>query len=661
MARDVEADIVLNDKTDKGARSAAQSLKAVDKAAKDAQHSLDGAAKSTEKLGKSSNSNSQGIAKLSHEIGLAKNELGSLAKAFTQTDNAAQRIDITKAMRRQTQEISRLTKNKGILEALEPDRTTIQKFGDNLGKSLSQSVKDGISAEGSVGPAIAGAVIPFLPLIGGAISAAVIGGASIGGVVGGIALASRDVRVKSAASSLKTVISGTLNDNAGVFVKPTVQAIDTIQAKFEQLRPQIKSIFSNSSQYVAPLAHGISEALGGITEGVSNLVANGGPVIASLSAGIDKFGKTVGDGLTRISQDGPAAASALDDIFNAADHATTATLGVVDFFSKIKGGFDDLDNTIDKSRYKLEDALSIGDNPGAQFDITADGMSNIERRAKQASESTGKFSKVIRGAAQISRDASGNFDEFGNAITTAGEAIPTLTDKLNNLYNVEHGVFDANTDAAASFDDLKQSIKENGKTLDIHTAKGRANRTALSQLASALNKTVSASIDANDAQSKTNKIASQNYSSFVKAARGLGLSTAAAKKYASQLGLIPPQKTTKIYANTHDAAGRIAALKGQLNGIQSKSIAIAVAVHVENLRNKVNSQLGAAAYYSAAGSTFAATPASNLNTTLATKVNEEAPVFDNYITLNVPGVASVNYVQRSQARQERKARVGRRS
>ena len=98
----------------------------------------------------------------------------------------------------------------------------------------------------------------------------------------------------------------------------------------------------------------------------------------------------------------------------------------------------------------------------------------------------------------------------------------------------------------ASIDAVTASLKENGKAHSTTTEKGRANLTALSQLAAA---TIGYAKDLNDtgaSQEEISAVMSRGREKFIDAAKAMGMSSKEAKALADKLGLVPENKDVKV-------------------------------------------------------------------------------------------------------------------
>ena len=449
-------------------------------------------------------------------------------------------------------------------------------FGDKFGPLMKVSMTPHVIAGlGIVAAALA-------PMIGGVIAAGVIGGAGGTGVIGGLVLAAKDVRVKAAADAMGTRIEARLGRAAGAFVQPALDGLHEIQRAADDIN--FESILRESSNFVPVLTKGVTSALSDLGDGFEDLVANAGPVMAAFSRTIAAVGDSVGDMLTTLSSDAPAAASSVDDLTAALTNMVQVTTFVIHGLAQIKSALDGADNDIDSFRFALEDALSIGDVAGAQFDITADGMSNMDRRAKQAAEGMGTLSHSVAGAtvsidqeADAAADAKVQNDALTAAqklLTAAQDAFKRTLDSLapaldrnaslsdglrqaaTRLYGAAIAGADANQTYEASWDSLSESVKANGRSLNVHTAAGRANRDSLKALLAASNEMYYANIASGVSTAGATEKHRLRTEQVRKEARQLHLNKDETNDLIGTYGKIPKAKTTELVLDGVRAIGK---------------------------------------------------------------------------------------------------------
>jgi hypothetical protein len=96
----------------------------------------------------------------------------------------------------------------------------------------------------------------------------------------------------------------------------------------------------------------------------------------------------------------------------------------------------------------------------------------------------------------------------------------------------------------SAYDEATKAAKENGKGIDISTEKGRANRTALNQIAAAGLTAAAAVKEQTGSQEKANRVTNDARGKFLDAAKAMGIGRDRAKEMANNLGLIKSKTVT---------------------------------------------------------------------------------------------------------------------
>lgn len=423
-----------------------------------------------------------------------------------------------------------------------------------IAPKLAATITKGVASAGEAsGPLLAGGIIAAAPLIGSAMSGAIIGGAGLGGVVGGVLLVKDDPRVAAAFTGLATRVGSRLKDAALPFVDTTIKGVAQIETSLKKV--DFEGIFAKASTFVQPLAGALGHVAEDLGAGFGSLIQVADPVIQRIAKGLADIGGAARKGLESLADNADTAAASLGVLFDTVKTGTTVTFGLINGLTELK----------------------------AKFDSAAGGMFAFDSGLRQINAifSSGNGTKwmdpdPVDAFNQAVANGVTTFDGYGNAITSAGQSLQEMAAQAEAAGDANRNLFDSETSVQAALDSLDESIKKNGKSLDAHTEKGRANRTALSNLARAMNGAYDAYVAANGAGKEADSVASSNYDSFIKAAHGLGIGKSAAEAYARQLGLIPPNKNTKVNANTHDAEGRIKALQDKLRALRDKYVTIHV-------------------------------------------------------------------------------------
>lgn len=472
-ARQLILDLLARDKTGAATKSAAGNLEDVGDAARDAAKSTeklgaasDRAEDQTEKLGKSARTAAEHVDRLDREIESVERELRQLAVAFAEAESAADRLDLSKAIRRTQSDLRKLNTSRGLLDGLVPKPAEVAAAGSSAGTSFLAGFAQSASQVGPLGPVAAGMGLYLAPLLGANVAAGVLGGAGAGGVIGGLALASRDSRVKAAAKSLGEDLLASLDKSAGAFVPAMLAGINQIRAEFKKVDKDLTSIFDNSARFVKPLITGLSGLVEGLLDGVEKAVAGAQPVIDALARNLPRIGDALGDVFADLSDNGPEAAVALGQLFDIIEIGVrtvgVAVNGLTELYGLLAGsGVLGTKAQQEWIAYKVAaDAAAVGSSGLAgQQQILAD---KTEEAAKAAKEQE----KAIRDANAALRATIDPLFGFLDAQDQVTEKQKALNEVLKKHKPNSAEAAAATRDLAAAALDLKERASEVGTTAD---------------------------------------------------------------------------------------------------------------------------------------------------------------------------------------------------
>lgn len=544
-ARQLILDLLARDKTGAATKSAAGNLEDVGDAAKEAARSTeklgdaaDKAEGKAEDLGRGAKEAARGVEKLDREIESVERELHQLALAFARAETAAERTDLSKAVRRTQRDLKDLQKNRGFLGNLLPSPGEVAEAGTDVGKGFGSSVSSALEAAGpQVKVALIGAAALAAPFVGAVISGAVVSGVGAGVVAGGIALAARDPKVAAAGKQLGSRLLGNLEDDAEVFIGPVLAAVDKIGDRFDKLRPRFQRIFANASKFVEPLTEGFLDGVDGLTRGIDVMVAKGQPAIEALSDVFAELGDSAGDALAIIAGGSEDGAKALE-LFGVLAGSSIRSVGIA-----IRG---------------LSEAYGFLDDVGTTVNNTVRGWFGLSTATEDAGKKTAE-------AATAAGDLNQNLTLMALKAQGVEGPITTLSMQINEFSDASRNAFDAATSVGAAIDDVTEAAKKNGATLDANTEKGRANREALSGLAKSMIAAYNAEVDLNGEGEKANAVANSNRAKFIELATALSGSRKRAEELANQLGLIKAPPPINIRDNFNAARARAAKIQDELD------------------------------------------------------------------------------------------------
>lgn len=415
-----------------------------------------------------------------------------------------------------------------------------------------------IMAKAPIGPAfavpLAAAAAGAAPVIAGVLSAGIVGGIATAGVGAGVALAiADDPRVAAAGKRLALTVRTSLTDAAAPFRKETLAAIGDVQDAFVELRPLLQDIFGDASKFLRPLVAGVTGAIAELGPGLAAAVEKAGPVIDVISRKLPELGRTIGNQIEIIAGGSEDAAEALSSLFTVLD------VGI---------------STVGPSLRALTETFGLLDKAGllTGFVGIADKMGLFNTNAKEMHR---------RG-----EDVTGALDGMNAAATRAATQVQTLAQRTRELADANRTAVSTEIAFEEAIDNATAAARDNGKTIDTNTTKGRANMEALNSLAGAALEHADATRDATHSQDRVNEVMQRGYDRFIAAAKAMGVGKARADELARSLGLIPPSKTITIKYPTMTAAEiKARALAAGINSIDTyKEILIVQRLQTKGVR-----------------------------------------------------------------------------
>ncbi len=196
----------------------------------------------------------------------------------------------------------------------------------------------------------------------------------------------------------------------------------------------------------------------------------------------------------------------------------------------------------------------------------------------------GEVRKAVDGfkdAKAAGAGAAGSADGLAASSTGAAGAMhderteaEKLKDSLDELTGKNIAADEAAIAYERSIDDLTDSIKENGHTLDIHTEKGRANRSALIDAAKAAMDHLVAMRDDGAALKDVTAKGESYRGQLIRQARQMGLTKAEAQRLIDKYLAVPKRVTTTASINAKVAMRAVSDLQARINALHGRTVSI---------------------------------------------------------------------------------------
>lgn len=256
---------------------------------------------------------------------------------------------------------------------------------------------------------------------------------------------------------------------------------------------------------------------------------------------------------------------------------TNAALGNEDALLRVNTALDGMESGLQTNRSGARVAAGEQDRLKNSItnvrDVIGGTNSTIEdQRAiiDAAAKSAGGYASAIDDTKFATAEAAAAYDKQRQAIEGTIAALQASIDKQKEARNVALGLVNAQIGLEQAIDDAQKSAKDNGKTTDINTQKGRDNKEALIGVASAINEVVdSEKFRLQNAPAQL-KILDTQRDRFVKIATSMGVSKAAAKALADELIKTPKEISTEVKLKTDQKA--LEKVKADAKALDGKTV-----------------------------------------------------------------------------------------
>lgn len=323
-----------------------------------------------------------------------------------------------------------------------------------VASSLASALDDGISAlPVQVKAALVAGVIAASPAILAALTALI--NAAVGaGVVGlGIGLASQLTPVSDTFKRIIDEVRVSLAAAAGPLIEPLISGMNLFLAFVNQrIAPRLQSLF-------ADIAPGLDEFLTSVTVTVNRLFTalftrgtRISRIIDSLGDAIVILGEGIATALELLIDSGTDGENALRDL-------AVATSTLIVFFAALL-------RVATEVYGRLRDIALI-----LSGDVEGFAASRVARELEDTGDAAKGADEDFRGLVKATDEETKALKENAKAAEAAKRALQQLTDEAFKSINAEINL-------AESWDEVTESIKENGRTLDLDKEKGRENARA---------------------------------------------------------------------------------------------------------------------------------------------------------------------------------------
>jgi len=218
--------------------------------------------------------------------------------------------------------------------------------------------------------------------------------------------------------------------------------------------------------------------------------------------------------------------------------------------------------------------VGILNEQATQFGIAAEEVAREDEALRALGVATDQVADKTEAAAAANAGLKKSVEGTFKAFEDAADAADALRTAIDAVFAPTDNFAQAQEDLQAAIDNVAQSFKDNGKTLDINTDKGRANRQAIREQADAIKATGVALVGLG----YSNQAAGANMRQMTDQLRdqlvNLDLTEEAANAYITELGLTPENIETSItLAREAEAKAKLGEMIDQLGDIDEGAAA----------------------------------------------------------------------------------------
>lgn len=413
-----------------------------------------------------------------------------------------------------------------------------KKAGDNFAEELVSSVTKALP-QGLENPRVIAAVAvlgaALSPVLGAAITSAVLAGLGGAGLAAGIAGAAQDPQVTAAFGILTTSLKKDLADATVSFVDPLVGGFNHIAAISKSILPDMRSSFADLAPVVDLLVAGLGGFIRNMLPGLTAGLRAAKPFLEVFAVWLPQLGDAVGDFFDAIADGGPSALG-FWTMFLGSITNTIRVLGIlISLLSQTFAGIAKYIPFLGDLVADTEKYAKTSMDAQKAIDLTSTSMAAQETRLDVLSDS---WQELIG----------------------KGETILGIFDKVNGA---NQNLFESQTRAAKATADLKDALQESGGQLDLKSEKSLKARDSLLALIKAQQDIVKSTYEQAVADGKSEEASRLAYAAYQQTRQGLenlmvqsGMTREAARLLLEQLYKMPPFINTRINIDGVDEVDR---------------------------------------------------------------------------------------------------------
>lgn len=587
---------------------------------------IDGAGKSQDKFKEKVDKSSLSVAALTKQFEQESREADSLGQKLGKTGTFAEFLSTKlREARQETERLGVAANKTGSTDAFKAMRdskeaekaitdvgralfdtlsNSAKKAGPEIGKQLSAGIQGGASTP-ILGPAliigIVAAAVAVAPAAGAIIGGALAAGISTGVMGAGIALRFKDnPQVKAAGVDLGRTLMAGLDDASQSFDKPLLNGIQHLKSDLGPVIKDLKADFATLAPYVEQTFMYVGAAAEHIMPGFNKMIQSSGPLLNEMGKDLVIIADGAGQFFAQISSGSKGEAEGLRTLALLIAKVLAGTGEFIRILADLYDGLTKVGKGISDVEQKY-----LGWLPPMMLVKKLGMVDYINGIAGAFDDSVPSISGVSIAVWKLGDDAKLTTDDLDKMLqslsanaTTMDTVAGAMTDKVvNSLLAGDHAVLGFNE----SLTNLQDAFKQNGRQLDITTAKGQANREAVLAAVSANMQWYDANIAAGESADAAAFQYDKNTAALEKQLHAAGLTDKQITDLIGDYRNVPGKIDTEIATKgLTEALNNLGALIAKLNGLHDYENTVTTN-YVENRKSTYDSQVPK---YKASGGAF---------------------------------------------------------
>lgn len=307
------------------------------------------------------------------------------------------------------------------------------------------------------------------PTIGAIVAGAVAGAIGTGGVAGGVLMAMKDRRVKSAARQFGEDISAEFF-RGEAFVAPIIRSLDILKDAFADM--DVPEVFEQMAPHLVTIVEGLADMGRNIMPGLNEAFSRMAPFARVAAEGFADMGSAIGEFADNVTES-EGAIMGLKSFFDLLNGVIRITGGLLRGLSMI---YEDWVMVQTRGGRALEGfGVALG-KAGGGFRDLGRFIATVGENTQGATADFAGMGGALKGTAGAILDVTRS--PFEHFLEEARENAEGLAIALDKVFGTSMAAAEAADNYVEGLDKLREALKENGRTIDINTEKGRANRDA---------------------------------------------------------------------------------------------------------------------------------------------------------------------------------------